>query len=68
MKKLEGRTVVILGAEVWRVLGLKARPPGTCTIALGARYYFLPHPSGRNLFYNDEENRRMAGTLLRRLA
>lgn len=65
-----GRSVVVLGAQVWKALALRKVAPGRSLAVRwpGNTYYFLPHPSGRNLFYNREENRQIAGRLLRRLA
>jgi hypothetical protein len=70
---LLGSTVVVLGREVWRALGLKPRTePGESFVGGGGgqrggktvRWVYLPHPSGRNMWYNEEENRAYAGRLL----
>lgn len=70
-EKLKDRTVIVLGTEVWRALGLGSRPRHLSSSVIspeGSVFYFLPHPSGRNLFYNHEGNRMAARKLLRRLA
>lgn len=61
--------VVVLGAATWRALrvGPHPRPGGSVEVG-GWRLYYLPHPSGQNLVYNDPRERRRAGALLRRLA
>lgn len=62
--------VVVLGREAWRALGLpfvvpldEVALPGVFTT-----FTYVPHPSGKNLWYNDQENCRRVGELLRRLA
>ena len=62
-----GRDVVLLGQQVWEAFQM---PPEViyCNrfeLALaGVTFYRVPHPSGRNLWYNDETNRRAVGRLL----
>lgn len=51
--------VVALGTEVKKALSCHALP---------CRVHFVPHPSGRNLAYNDPAVRRRVGALLRRLS
>lgn len=66
------RTVLVMGREAWRVLQLpvgKSRlfdrfftPDGR------TKFILIPHPSGRNHFYNTSQNRHRVTRLLRRLA
>ena len=63
-EKPEGRIVVVLGRETWRALGLPAASPG----AREGDFVFLPHPSGRNLYYNSRARRLRARRLLREIA
>jgi len=61
-----GCVVICLGKEVQKALDLN------CVAGAGpyydgkAFYYFLPHPSGRNLWYNESRNCELAGKLLAR--
>jgi hypothetical protein len=64
-------SIVVFGDLAWRYLHLP-RPatklwphPG---VAKGVSWYFVPHPSGRNRWYNDPTNRRAVGELLTSLA
>lgn len=64
---LINRDVVVLGGNVWRALSL----PISADIVwdpMGNTFYHVPHPSGRNRYYNDPENRERVGHLLWRLA
>jgi hypothetical protein len=68
--QLEGRTVLVLGKQAWRLLGL---PPVQFFDRMmmttgGGTLILIPHPSGRNLFYNVSKNRYRVTRLLRRLA
>lgn len=69
-RQLAGRTVIALGNEVWGALDLGERPKfvgaGVVTEE-GSLYYFLPHPSGLNRFYNEDKNRLSVGRFLRRM-
>jgi len=58
-----GRTVVLLGAETVAAFGLPRlllhpQENGGCT------WRQIPHPSGRNLWFNDEKNRTLVAMLL----
>lgn len=73
LPKLNGRTVVVLGWSVWKVLCL---PNANCLERVhvkdsyhrkGINFYLIPHPSGRNLWYNDLSNRTRVRRFLRRL-
>jgi hypothetical protein len=67
---LAGRRVVLLGREVARAFGIQSSVfSEECDVdALdGPTFYLLPHPSGRNLLYNDPGRRLAAGELLARL-
>lgn len=58
-----GRTVVLLGNDTVSAFGhprLLIHPQ----IIGGVTYRQIPHPSGRNLWFNDEDNRRMVAMLL----
>jgi hypothetical protein len=63
---LVDRHVVLLGLQVAKAFEIDTR----CSISNeddDAIFYLLPHPSGRNLLYNDPGRRRAAGELLARL-
>lgn len=51
---LEGRKVVCLGPKVWYAF-MEDREVKLCV--WHGRYAWIPHPSGRNRWYNDPENR-----------
>lgn len=60
------RTVVLLGEDVRRAfehprLLVEPQVIGGCT------WRQLPHPSGRNMWYNSPEHRKMAGVLMEEL-
>lgn len=61
------RHVVLLGREVAQCFHIVPDRIAKPIYESDATYYFLPHPSGRNLFYNTPENRELAGRLLDRL-
>lgn len=66
MTSLRGRRVVLLGQDVrqaFRVPRLLFHPQNI----EGVEFRQLPHPSGLNLWYNEAENKVMAGTLLAEL-
>jgi hypothetical protein len=65
-----GRTTLVLGKGAWRRIGhpdveffsrIFGPEPGTV-------YVLVPHPSGRNHFYNSSKNRLRVSRLMRRLA
>ncbi len=71
--------VVLLGADVWRAMvGVpKIKPPWLCWrttsvtsngIGWRVRFLTLPHPSGRNRWYQDRVNEAAARRALRQLA
>lgn len=60
---VQGRRVVALGNAVRDALGLPDRIVHPCCVG-GATYYAIPHPSGRNLFYNDPACRDLVRLLL----
>lgn len=75
---LVGRLVVVLGTEVRSALGLPKveplsineswlHPTGSPDLPVELRWAALPHPSGRNLWYNNEANRLRASDLLERI-
>ncbi len=74
-------TVVLLGTDVWRAVlgprelasGRKMRPPWCLweEVPVGGRvvrFLTLPHPSGRNRWYQDRVNEAAARRALRQLA
>lgn len=63
---LVGRHVVLLGQKVAEAFGIDPRC-SACKLDEDATFYLLPHPSGRNLLYNDPGRRRATGQLLARL-
>lgn len=70
--ELVGRRVVLLGASVRGAFGLAGPPVGRVDArwvggdrtAGRIEFYLIPHPSGRNPWYNDTANRRAAGEVL----
>lgn len=71
--QLVGRCVVLLGTEVRAAMGLEPMAPlGTrleCAEDGRVQYKWvaMPHPSGRNLWYNNPSNRDAARQLLAKL-
>jgi hypothetical protein len=66
IQELRGREVVVLGAATRKIIGL----PELLVHPLqwkGATWRQLPHPSGRNLWYNDRTCRMLASCLLAEL-
>lgn len=61
-----GRTIVLLGEDVRRAFGHPRLIVEPQNIG-GAVWRQLPHPSGRNLWYNSPSHRKMAGLLLEEL-
>lgn len=64
------RRVVLLGAEVRRAFGHAKQAPAMVYAASAGdsnSYYQIPHPSGRNLWYNDLGNRAVVARLLAEL-
>ena len=61
-----GRTIVVLGEDVRRCFGLPKLLVEPLVVD-GCTWRQLPHPSGRNLWYNDAKNRKLAGLLLEEL-
>jgi hypothetical protein len=78
MPSLAGRFVVVLGTEVRAALGLPlAEPLSICrTVGMGImgaieydlEWLAFPHPSGRNRWFNQAENRAAAVRVLTDLA
>lgn len=68
LRLMEGRATVLLGAAAPQALGL-ARPPWCLWQRLGlfdpvGTWCVIPHPSGRNRWYNSEENLSQVRSLL----
>jgi hypothetical protein len=59
-----GQLVVVLGRQVEWALGLERGPLIHPREVRDVTVRLVPHPSGRNLFYNEPANRLMVGTLL----
>lgn len=69
--ELKGRLVVILGSQVRAALGLPLSEPLVFRRAVTPVQYDwvpVPHPSGRNLWYNAPGNREQVGAMLLELA
>lgn len=65
----DGSTVIVLGFETWKAFGFRmVQPCRSLVVSGGSTLWFVPHPSGRNLWFNEEGNREMVGQLLRRLS
>lgn len=65
---LAGCRVLALGVMVRDALGLPADMPMVHPLIEGdTEWRWVPHPSGRNLWYNDLENRLVVGLLLEEL-
>jgi hypothetical protein len=62
-----GRTILLCGRRVATAFGVSA-PFLACERRGGATFWVLPHPSGLNRWWNDPENKRRAGDLVRDLA
>jgi hypothetical protein len=64
--RLDDRNMCLLGTDVWRAFGLPLAVPACGSHRAGSTttFYRVPHPSGRNLWYNDVQNRRQVGRLI----
>lgn len=62
-----GDTVVLLGDELRKLMGLRKMLIHPQVVE-GVTYRQIPHPSGRNLFYNDPICKSLVGMLLEDLA
>ena len=64
-----GHVVVVLGAEVWRAVGLGPAPePRSRVVKNEVTWHYLPHPSGRCRYYNDKLNQWWTGKFVADLA
>lgn len=61
-----GRTIVLFGSEVRVAFGHPRLLVEPQTIG-GCTWRQVPHPSGRNLWYNDPDHKKMVGVLLEEL-
>ena len=68
--ELRGRTVIVLGSQVRAALDLPRVEPLTwhACEAHGFDWLAVPHPSGKNLWYNNLANRSQVGAFLWSLA
>ena len=72
-RRYAGRTLLLLGRDVQdafgapRDIGPFAGWAVDSLRSLVTCFYLVPHPSGRNLWYNDPVNRKMVATLLGQL-
>lgn len=69
MDTLGGRRVCVLGRDTLSALGLRGtvRPLEWQEHRSGAQWCYVPHPSGLNLWYNDDLNRTAVGLRLEAL-
>jgi hypothetical protein len=58
-----GRTIVLLGADTVAAFGIPRLLVHPQIIG-GSTWRQIPHPSGRNLWYNDEQNKLLVSMLL----
>jgi len=65
-RELRGRVVVVLGQQPRQALGLPLHLIHPI-VHEGVTWRQVPHPSGRNHYYNDATNRRVVGELLAEL-
>lgn len=66
LEKCRGREdVVLLGTRVWSAVTNRTPPDWFRAVSLAdIRFWFLPHPSARNLIYNQPSARERAGWAL----
>lgn len=64
---LEGRTVLLLGQDVRRVLWLPREPELLWRSEAGVTWCSVPHPSGLNRWYNDQAHAAAVGLRLEEL-
>lgn len=62
-----GRTVVLLGRNVQRAFGIPPAEPFSDYLNGGVKWWRVPHPSGRNLWFNEQSNRATVGDFLLRI-
>lgn len=53
----EGDVAVLCGLRVAKVFGLGSYKPMTICVYRGVWYLMMPHPSGRNRYWNSKEHR-----------
>lgn len=61
---MRGRQAVLLGKFVPAALGITRPPAGVWVGQAPGRFTCIPHPSGRNLWYNDPNNKKLVAELL----
>jgi len=62
------KDVLVLGNEAWDALGLPQSQGPLWKLELdGVRWRLIPHPSGRNRWYDDPANRIIVGMILEEL-
>lgn len=62
-----GRSILLLGIPVKSLMAVPGLPLIHPVEAYGATWRFLPHPSGKNRWYNSPVNRLLASVLLEQL-
>jgi hypothetical protein len=62
--EFEGRTVIVLGIEARKALGLYPIHGFGPQFVDGGTYYVIPHPSGRCRWYNEPKNCEVVGKFL----
>lgn len=70
-EELNDRVVVVLGKMTWRRLSMPNYSQPFDKVRSDfyrSTFILVPHPSGKNLFYNEPSNRESVTRLLRRLA
>jgi hypothetical protein len=62
---MTGSRSIVLGKSAWKMLGLAPVEWFWVHHQHGSRWTLIPHPSGKNLMYNDPLNRDLARGILR---
>ena len=62
-----GRTVLLLGRRVQAAFSAPPAEPFSEWLTGGTKFWRVPHPSGRNLWYNERANQEKVGDFLLKL-